>query len=467
MFGKLTKLAEKEVQKMMGDGKSNQQQQGGYPGQYSQSANGYPGQYQPPPQAPYGQPPYAAPYRPPPGPPPQGYGAYAPPQGPPPPQSYGGYAPPQGNPPQNAWTPPQPLGPPYAPAPQPYQYQQQGYHGVPPPQQPHPQQQPYHPPPGAPPAQQWGTFTAGGKRKALFIGINYFGQQSELRGCINDVWNVHRWLTKNYPYAPQEILVLTDDQKDPTRIPTRQNITNAMRWLVAGAAPGDAFFLHFSGHGSQQRDADGDEEDGTDETIVPVDYKTAGQITDDEMNAILVRPLPQGSRLTAIFDCCHSGSMMDLPYTYSITGQQEIVVRDNAKELLQSGMKIGMALLTKNKLGALMEAKNLAQNLMQGGAGGSEKARRKTEMMKGSQALVVQFSGCRDDQTSADASIGGNATGAMSWALLTALEQNNYHMTYTQVLRDTRNLLQGKYKQIPQMSTGFQFDVHNTQFSVI
>ena len=29
-----------------------------------------------------------------------------------------------------------------------------------------------------------------GRRRALFIGINYFGQKGELRGCINDVQNI-------------------------------------------------------------------------------------------------------------------------------------------------------------------------------------------------------------------------------------------------------------------------------------
>lgn len=76
-----------------------------------------------------------------------------------------------------------------------------------------------------------------------------------------------------------------------------------------------------SGHGGQAKDLDGDEDDGygelvtpsvvcdnslislfTDETIYPVDFKTAGQMIDDEMHHLLVRPLPQGCRLTAIFD---------------------------------------------------------------------------------------------------------------------------------------------------------------------
>ena len=37
-----------------------------------------------------------------------------------------------------------------------------------------------------------------GKRKALFIGINYYGQQGELRGCINDVKNIKNFLTSNF-----------------------------------------------------------------------------------------------------------------------------------------------------------------------------------------------------------------------------------------------------------------------------
>lgn len=32
-------------------------------------------------------------------------------------------------------------------------------------------------------------------------------------------------------------------------------------------------------------------------------------------HTLLVKPLPAGCRLTAIFDSCHSGTVMDLPYT--------------------------------------------------------------------------------------------------------------------------------------------------------
>lgn len=50
--------------------------------------------------------------------------------------------------------------------------------------------------------------SAAGNRRALFIGINYKGQQGELRGCINDVHNIKNFLTTNYQI--NEMLILTD-----------------------------------------------------------------------------------------------------------------------------------------------------------------------------------------------------------------------------------------------------------------
>ena len=64
------------------------------------------------------------------------------------------------------------------------------------------------------------------------------------------------------------------------------------------------------------------EADGQDETIIPLDYEKEGQIVDDQLHEILVAGLPQGVRLTAIMDCCHSGSVLDLPYTVGLTHMQ-------------------------------------------------------------------------------------------------------------------------------------------------
>lgn len=52
----------------------------------------------------------------------------------------------------------------------------------------------------------------------------------------------------------------------------------------------------------------------SDETICPSDFKSAGQIVDDELNERLVKPLMPGVTLHALMDCCHSGTALDLPY---------------------------------------------------------------------------------------------------------------------------------------------------------
>lgn len=50
-----------------------------------------------------------------------------------------------------------------------------------------------------------------------------------------------------------------------------------------------------SGHGGQARATQGDERDGLNETILPLDYKRAGQIEDDEINRLLVNRALRGS----------------------------------------------------------------------------------------------------------------------------------------------------------------------------
>ncbi|KAK3280423.1 hypothetical protein CYMTET_11722, partial [Cymbomonas tetramitiformis] len=107
---------------------------------------------------------------------------------------------------------------------------------------------------------------------------------AQLRGCINDVRAMKQLLVQNgFTETRDTMVVLTDDQRDPNFRPTKHNILTAMHWLTAGCAPGDILFFHFSGHGAQQVDPSGVEEDGMDETICPCDFNQAGQISDNEI----------------------------------------------------------------------------------------------------------------------------------------------------------------------------------------
>ncbi|KAL4261723.1 peptidase C14B family protein [Pleurotus pulmonarius] len=250
-----------------------------------------------------------------------------------------------------------------------------------------------------------------GRRKALCIGINYLGQANELRGCVNDARRVREFLIRNHRFRKSDIVMLTDDSPDPSKLPTRSNILQAMKWLVRSGKPHDSLFFHYSGHGGQTPDLDGDEIDGFDEVIFPVDHQDKGHITDDTMHDIMVKPLPRNCRLTALFDCCHSGTALDLPYIYRTDGRVK-------KELV------------------------------------TPQARRR----KSSPADVISFSGCEDGQTSADTFANGVAVGAMSHAFISVLRKNP-RQSYQGLLAAVRGFLNEKYSQTPQLGSSHHIDI--------
>lgn len=146
-----------------------------------------------------------------------------------------------------------------------------------------------------------------GKRKSLLIGINYFGTNSQLNGCIADVKRMRPVLEQHgFPSDKKHQMVLLDDPSwDAMRRPTLQNMRKAIRWLTCDAKTGDALFFHYSGHGGREVDANA--QSGYVETLCPEDYNSAGMLLDTELFETLVRPLPSGCRLTCLMDCCHSG----------------------------------------------------------------------------------------------------------------------------------------------------------------
>ena len=58
-----------------------------------------------------------------------------------------------------------------------------------------------------------------------------------------------------------------------------------------------------------------------------VDFRREGMITDDEISAILVQTLPDGVRLTAVMDSCHSGTGTDIN-TLNATRNEYVCLTD-------------------------------------------------------------------------------------------------------------------------------------------
>lgn len=251
--------------------------------------------------------------------------------------------------------------------------------------------------------------TKGPQKRALLIAINYFGQDGELHGCHNDIDNMQAYL-KGCGYT--DFTVLKDVKGDPTHrapnSPTKGNILTAMRAAVAKTKPGDTLYVHYSGHGSHLDDKGTDETDGQDECICPVDFAfdspDSGFIRDDDLNATLVQGLATGAKLRICFDSCHSGSAIDLPFRWV----------SNTRMVTENATKSGRD--------------------------------------------IIFISGCMDSQTSADASFAGQAAGAMTWAMLSALYdvkksgKNAAKWTWKELVQMMRvNLRKEQYDQIPQL----------------
>ena len=240
------------------------------------------------------------------------------------------------------------------------------------------------------------------KSKAILFGINYNRTpQARLRGCVNDVRNMAKFLKDDAKY--DVVKAYTDD--DNFHKVTGSYIINSIYKLAIDSHRYDLerVWIHYSGHGCAINDRDGDESDGKDECIVPADYNYRGVITDDLIKRVL-RYFNKKTMVTCIFDCCHSGSIGDLKYEYRSS--------NNCRE---------------------------------------ENSKSKCT------ANIMLLSGCMDSQTSADAyNVRGRRefSGAMTSCLLMAMHKSS--KTF-EVFEDVKKYLRGKrFTQIPRLTTSFK-----------
>jgi len=262
------------------------------------------------------------------------------------------------------------------------------------------------------------------RKKSLLIGINYTGSAHALQGCHSDVDNVAEFLSyKGYSNEHRDRVILSDNpavRHDSPYWPSGHNLLAAMDWLVG--EPGCTLFLHYSGHGGQIADVDGNRSTGLDTSIVPVDYERNGQISSTLLHEHLVTNLASNCTLFILLDCCHSGSAVELPYVYRSNAFGEISLLDNLRkgaELVGEAQHLISGGLRFDKAGEARELLAGATSFFKGlkhVADGEEEGLQEGEFEDQyghEKRMVTMFSGCRDDQTSADARIEGESTGAM------------------------------------------------------
>lgn len=159
--------------------------------------------------------------------------------------------------------------------------------------------------------------TTSSTSRGLLFGLNYTSDPlNRLSGCINDVKNVAAYLAKTKPGIRLKVL---DDVATPESC-TRAGIIRELNALVdeVNADPScDYVWIHYSGHGASVRDRSGDEADGADECLVPLDFNTAGMIVDDVITGILARFARKSTKVICVMDSCHSGTVCDLKYRWT------------------------------------------------------------------------------------------------------------------------------------------------------
>ena len=239
-------------------------------------------------------------------------------------------------------------------------------------------------------------------KKALLIGVTYDGTDMTLNGTKNDTIRLRDKLIERFGYKTSEIVMLIEH--DGFKPPTCKNIMNALIKLIIASRRGlvDEVFFSFSGHGTSVPDKEGDEVDGRDECLVPLDYQK-GVITDDLLTHYF-QYFSSNCKVISVVDACHSQSMLDLRYEMQESGEI-VTVNEHSKH----------------------------------------------------RCSCIHVSGCRDNECSLDVvqrtgpffSYGG----LMTFSILHVLDVTDHDLTWLELLTKSREYIKERgHRQIPQLS---------------
>ena len=173
-------------------------------------------------------------------------------------------------------------------------------------------------------------------KRALLVGIsdyqciNKYGGWNNIHGK-NDIDMLNTTLKK----SGVSVSCLYD------REATKARISKALNLLASQCKVGDIVYLHFSTHGQPFEDDNGDEDDGWDESIVPVDapieytkgkYEGENHLIDDELHKFCTRirkAIGTKGMLYVVIDACHAGK--------ASMGIEEEVIRGTKAGFTRSG----------------------------------------------------------------------------------------------------------------------------------
>src|SRR5512140_2157151 len=293
-------------------------------------------------------------------------------------------------------------------------------------------------------------------KKALLVGINrYPDPGNELKGCVNDVRQMAETLKSRCGFPGDgNMRILTDARA------TTQAILDGLAWLTVGASPGDSLVFHYSGHGSQVPDRNGDETtDRLDEILCPYDLDWDHPLTDDDL-ADACANVPRGALLTVILDCCHSGTGLR---DYAIARNLHYPAsRTRPVHPVHSGCTIPRGNFIRPRGIPPSDSPDRHRFLPHPETPHSATHRERRPVRRFGISVTrtnaVLIAACRNDQTSADAWIDGGYHGAHTHHLCQALRNGSRDLTYRALVSATGIALsRAGFDQVPQLEGPAKF----------
>jgi len=150
-----------------------------------------------------------------------------------------------------------------------------------------------------------------GNKYSLLIGIDKYNNSgiTDLNGAVNDIKLVQNVLRERFNFQKNDFIVLLNQQA------THVNIEKAFKKLIKQVQPNDLVYIHYSGHGSQTTDLNGDEPSGLDQTWVSFGSRQLGNkknnydVLDDEIDAWLAAIYAKTKNIIFVSDSCHSATV--------------------------------------------------------------------------------------------------------------------------------------------------------------
>jgi hypothetical protein len=235
-------------------------------------------------------------------------------------------------------------------------------------------------------------------------------------------------LLEFYGFKVEDIRLLADDRA------TKANIMDRLRWLTKQEDPADQIVFHFSGHGSQIRDRNGDElADGLDELICPHDFAWDSNhyILDDELQTAF--QYCQAKSIDVFLDSCHSGTGLRA-FSPNTAFMNAVPVDDKYRlETIPRFIQPPMDIQCRQDEALYYPPTKIGRAV--------------SDNING-----VLFAGCKSTQTSADAYIGNTYNGAFTYYLCKILRAYQGHIGRSSLVGKLRTSLKfNGYDQIPQI----------------